>query len=109
MLKLKKNLKFDLDPLDTLNDIYEITYSFFDFFIFRPLSQFWAKSGGRGIRKSSCNSLDIILQKRARRGQLRRVIPPQPFRFMTKVSPFWKLDIQGFNIMSKPKKSKIQP
>ena len=47
--------------------------------------------------------------KTARSGQLRRVISQQPSRVERQMSPFWKLEKQGYKIMWKPGKSKIWP
>ena len=42
--------------------------------------------------------------KNARRGQLWRVVSRQPLWIEAKVSPFWKLDIQGYNIHQNERK-----
>ena len=79
--------------------------------IFRPI---WPPSGSKNcsawkINPNFLGFFHTFLRKRARRGQLRRVISRQPCKVEKKVSPFWKLDKQGFNIRLKPRKSKIWP
>ena len=79
--------------------------------IFRPI---WPPSGSKTCLPSKINPnflwfFHTFLRKRARRGQLRRVISQQPCKVEKKVSPFWKVDKQGFNIRLNPRKSIIWP
>ena len=65
------------------NDIYGIALDFFDILIFMHFAHFSYTNG----------------QNRARSAQLRRVISREPLLVRRQLSPFWKGDNQGYNIV----------